>query len=129
MSTTPWPWPLDSTTDRARRVALSYRRLMELALAGQIDDPATAFDNLDSKWLELGQHWIKPNEQPLNLDDWLTPGEMAALLCIDARALRDWARRGHLRIIHTSTGQRRYNVGDVVSYAQNRRQRRAKTLV
>ena len=123
----PWPWTADSREDRARRVALSYRRLMELALDGYIDDPATAFATLDAKWQELGQHWIKPVEAQLDLDDWLTPGELAELFSLDARAFRDWARRGHLRMLVTD-GQRRYNVGDVVSYSKTRRQRRSRAL-
>ena len=114
-----WPWPSDSREDRARRVALSYRRLMELALDGQIDDPATAFDALDAKWQELGQHWVKPVEEPLNLDDWLSPTRLAVLFSLDARVFRDWARRGQIRVLDID-GQRRYNVGDVVAYSRKR---------
>jgi excisionase family DNA binding protein len=120
MTSSTWPWPADSREDRARRIALSYRRLIELALTGDIDNPATALADLDTKWQELGQTWITPTQQPLRLDDWLTPAELAELLGIDARSFRDWARRGHIRAI-TTAGTRRYCVGDIVTYGAKRR--------
>lgn len=119
----PWPWPTDSPTDRARRVALSYRRLMELTLAGEISDPAAALVKLDTKWQELGQHWLIPSMVPLDLDEWLPAGEMAELFHVDPRAFRDWHRRGHIRMIVNANHQRCYCVGDVVEYARSRTSR------
>jgi hypothetical protein len=116
---TKWPWHADNREDRARRVALSYRRLMELAMNGQIDDPATAFTALDAKWQELGQGWVKPSDAPLDTDDWLTAAELAELLFIDPHSFRNWAQRGRIRVI-TEYGVRRYCVGDIVSYYAQR---------
>lgn len=93
---------------------------MELALAGEIADPATALAKLDSKWQELGQHWLIPSMAPLDLDAWLPAGEMAELFHVDARAFRDWHRRGHIRMLINATGQRCYCVGDIVEYARVR---------
>lgn len=119
-----WPWPGDTREDRARRVALSYRRLMEMALQGQIEDLAKAFEALDSKWIELGQHWVKPGDVPLDLDDWLAPADLVELFGVDAHDLRNWAQRGHIRSIRLSSRRSLYCVGDVVAYARKRRQQR-----
>jgi hypothetical protein len=124
-----WPWCGDTREDRARRVALSYRRLMEMALAGQIDDPAAAFEQLDSKWLELGQHWLKPGQTPLDLDEWMTPADMAELFSIDPHDLRNWAARGHIRAIIDSSRRHLYCVGDVVEYARQRHVRRSGSMM
>jgi hypothetical protein len=121
-----WPWSTDTREDKARRVALSYRRLIELALQGQIDDLAIALAALDTKWLELGQGWIKPvGSAPLRLDDWLPPGELSEMFNVDMRAFRDWARRGHIRVMrdpaqYGTPGYTRYCVGDIVSYWRKR---------
>lgn len=116
---TKWPWHADTREDRARRVALSYRRLMELALDGQIDNPTKALNDLDTKWQELGQGWVKPADTPLDMDGWLTAAELVELLHLDPHAPRDWARRGRIRVM-TIHGVRRYCVGDIVAYAANR---------
>jgi hypothetical protein len=117
----PWPWPADTREDKARRIAMSYRRLIELALMGQIDDLKTAFDTLDTKWNELGQTWIHPTDsRPLRLDEWLRPGELAELFDIDPHAFRDWARRGHIRVMRNDAGWRIYCVGDIVEYWRKR---------
>lgn len=115
-----WPWPENGRVDRTRRVATSYRRLLELALAGQIDDPAAALADLDNRWNELGQGWVTPSDQPLYLDDWLTPSELAELFHVDSQSFRHWARRGHISSIVSTDGVRRYRVGDVVEYARRR---------
>ena len=82
-------------------MALSYRRLIQLALAGEIDDPASALADLDAKWQELGQGWVNPADTPLRMDDWLPPGELAESFHVDAQSFRHWARRGHIRILMT----------------------------
>jgi len=118
-----WPWPTDSREDRARRVALSYKRLIELALAGQIDDPASALQQLNTKWQKLGQGWVKPADTPLHLDDWLTPAELAELFHVDPQSFSHWARRGHIRAVDRN-GKRLYRVGDIVAYSARRGKRR-----
>lgn len=112
-----WPWPNDSREDRARRVALSYRQLVELIAAGRIEDAGESLTRLDAKWSELGQGWVRPTHAPLDTDAWLAPAELAELLHIDARNICHWARRGHIRPAIDG----RYNVGDVIRYGARMR--------
>jgi hypothetical protein len=118
----PWPWPTDSREDRVRRVALAYRQLIDLVLAGRIDDLLDARDKLDERWSELGQGWVRPTYAPLDPEAWLTPAELAELLYIDPHALRNWHRRGHIRRIQNGDSFT-YNVGDVMSYYAARHRR------
>jgi hypothetical protein len=112
------PWPTDSREDRARRVALSYRQLAELIIAGRLPDPDAALRRLDEKWQELAQGWVVPTMAPLDPEAWLAPAELAELLYIEARALRDWHRLGHVRRMRHQgeSAPWRYNVGDVIRY-------------
>jgi hypothetical protein len=115
-----WPWPTDTREDRARRVALSYRQLAELIIAGRLPDPVASLRRLDDKWQELSQGWVVPTMAPLDPDAWLPPADLAELMFIEARALKDWHRRGHVRRIRSATGWL-YSVGDVIRYyAQGR---------
>jgi predicted site-specific integrase-resolvase len=59
---------------------------------------------------------------PLDLDAWLAAGEVADVLGIAARRLRDWARYGHVRC-YVADGVHRYSVGDVVNYQRRRAKR------
>jgi hypothetical protein len=115
-----WPWPTDSREDRARRVALAYRQLAELMIAGQLPDPVASLRRLDDKWIELGQGWVVPTHAPLDPDAWLSPSELAELLHLEARALQDWHRRGHIRRIKRHGSPAVYSVGDVIKYYAKR---------
>lgn len=118
-----WPWP-DNQVDRARRIALSYRQLIEMALDGKIDDPRAALDLVDAKWDNLGESWVTPTQPPIDPDAWLTPAEIADQLHITARSLRDMHRAGHVNRIECNGRQYRYLVGDVIRYEDNRRRQR-----
>lgn len=121
-----WPWPRDSREDRAKRVALSYRHLIETIASGGLHDDIAieaALATLDGRWCELGAGWVRPTMAPLDLDDWLTAAEMAELFHQEAKTIYDWGRRGNIRV-HGVHGVRRYNVGDIVSYQCERRLRR-----
>jgi hypothetical protein len=118
-----WPWPTDSREDRARRVALSYRQLVELIISGQLADPGAALRRLDEKWQELAQGWVVPTAAPLDPEAWLSPGELAELFHVDAHSFRNWHQRGHIRRMRrVSPGNCDwiYNVGDVISYYARR---------
>lgn len=117
-----WPWSGDTREDRAKRVALSYRRLAQQFAAGDVTDQDGALADLDGRWRELGAGWIEPTSVPLDLDAWLRAGAMAELLSIDPRCLRDWARLGHIRVLQMG-GARHYCVGDIVGYQRKRRLR------
>ena len=111
-----WPWPTDSREDRARRVALSYRQLVEMAIAGRIPCLPDALAKLDERWCSLSQGWVKPTHAPLDPESWLTPKEIADLLHIDTHDLRNWHARGHVRRRETQGFPPRYSVEDVIKY-------------
>lgn len=118
---TAWPYPDGTAEDRAKRVALSYRRALELASLDQLGEPlADTLAELDSRWQNHGATWVKPTADPLDLDEWLPAGQLAELLAIDPQRLRDWARRSRIRVI-VKSGVRHYCVGDVVAYQRDRR--------
>ena len=118
-----WPWPRDSREDRAKRVALSYRHLVEAIGRGDVDDVEVALDGLDDRWEHYGAGWVRPTSEPLRLDDWLTSAEMGALFHQASATVREWGRRKNIRV-EMIDGTRRYNVGDVVTYQRTRRLRR-----
>lgn len=112
----------ESAEDRAKQVAHSYRRLAQRIADGDTDDPSIALEALDEHWSSHGAGWVRPSQQPLDLDAWCTAGELAELLGIDPQRLRDWARRGHIRSGRFGVAMVRcYCVGDVVAYQRRRR--------
>lgn len=119
----PWPWPRDSREDRAKRVALSYRHLIEDIARGAVADPGAALETLDNRWCDLGAGWVRPTLVPLNTDDWLTEAEAAELFHQAPKTVYAWGRRGQIRVGHAADGARIYNVGDIVSYQSRRRLR------
>lgn len=118
-----WPWPRDSREDRAKRVALSYRHAME-AFAEEHVDVAGALRTLDDRWSELGAGWVRPTLAPLDLDEWLPAAQMGDLFHQEAKTVREWGRRGNVRV-EVFAGLQHYNVGDVVAYQRVRRLRRS----
>lgn len=120
-----WPWPGDSREEKARRVALSYRHLVEVLLTTGLKDPQAALAELDAKWLDLQQFWLFADRRPLNVDEWLSASEMAEIVFLPAQVIRMWGVRGHVRV-RVLDGLNRYNVGDVVEYEAAQRNRRAR---
>lgn len=120
-----WPWPGDSREDKARRVALSYKHFVLQVLRGEILDPLSSLDDLDRRWAELGQNWITEQREPLRFGDWLSATEMGQLLSLPANQIRVWGIRQHIRV-DISSGQNRYNVGDVVEHEAKQRAKRIK---
>lgn len=110
---TQWPWPQDNREDRARRIALSYRKLCA--------DNGINTQTLDQHWETLGQTWLTPTELP-NLDAWITETEAAQLFSQPTKSIYDWGRRGHIRVLHTPEG-RRVNIADILDYSKRRRKR------
>lgn len=113
-----WPWPGDSREDRAKRVALSYRTAL-------LNHAPEAAETLDEHWISLEQGWVRPTNQPLRLDDWLTEAEMADLLSISPKGVYMLGHRQRVRV-HTVNGVRLYCVADIVEYHQKRRLWRAR---
>jgi predicted site-specific integrase-resolvase len=59
----------------------------------------------------------------MRVDDWLTAEEMGELFHQSPKSIYDWGRRGRIRVM-VDYGVRRYNVGDVIEYARDRRRQR-----
>jgi excisionase family DNA binding protein len=55
----------------------------------------------------------------------LTPGEVAAILHVDANTVARWSNEGRLRAIRTPGGHRRYPASEVLSLARSNGSRQA----
>jgi hypothetical protein len=97
--TNPWPWPGDTPTERARRIANSL-----LALLPDDERPMWA-----ARAHALGETWLGETLLRWSVDDVVTPGEAAALVHRSTADLRKWVQRGVLA--RTGKG---YRVGDVI---------------
>jgi hypothetical protein len=111
-----WPWPADSPTDQARRVAQSYRA----ALLAQLPDECAA---LDRRMVELGQSWIAPQVHQYDPMDLLTVAEVADYCSVKINTVYEWRRRG-LEVTTTPDGDR-HRVDHVDAYRARVRRRRA----
>lgn len=133
MTAKPWPWPGDTKEDKAKRVALSYRGLVQRVTQGHCDDPAGDLHRLDEHWAELDIHWTRPSRIPFDPDDLLTAAEVvvcfAHFTTLTEGQVRQWAymkRKGGEGINEElgSDGKPRYQAGDVMAYLVRQRQRR-----
>lgn len=111
-----WPYPGDSPTARARRVAHAYRAELEA------HNPK-ACGWLDERMRSWGQHWVVPRLVTLTPDRLLTAAEAADVLCIDPGSVYTLVARQRLTGIRTEAGWR-FRAGDVLALAENRRTRR-----
>lgn len=114
----PWRWPADSPTDRARRVAQSYRA----ALLARLPDVCAA---LDREMVALGQGWVVPQVAQYQELDLLTVHEVADYCGVKLDTVYQWRRRG-LRVTETADGDR-YRVDHVLEYRRKVRLRRVST--
>lgn len=127
MRSDPWPFPEDSTLERSRKVARSYRD----ALMG-VDPEHCAF--LDSKAVEAGQGWVCPTQIPSEalieaFDSVMGPKDIAFLLGIPASTIYGWASKGLLdRATEDGEGnpldpsaRPKYRVRDVVMVGNRRK--------
>ncbi|AMQ67041.1 MULTISPECIES: hypothetical protein [Mycolicibacterium] len=121
-----WRFPGDTAEDKAKRVALSYRRLAE-----QMNPDAVA--NLDRQWQDQGVYWTVPSDEPIDHDAWLTAADMVLhlkhLVTLNEQQIRQMAyrkRKGRDGIIEEpgADGRPRYNVGDLLAYLTRQRTRR-----
>lgn len=108
-----WPWPGDNREERAKRVALAYRTAL-------FNHAPEACEVLDEHWISLDQFWIRPTNQPLRLDDWLTEKEIGEMLSISSKGVYMLGHRGRIPCYEVN-GVRLYRVGDVVQYHSERR--------
>lgn len=121
--------PGDSREDVAKRVALSAIGLLQEVIDGELDrdSAATALEMFHIAWQAEGVNWTRPDERPLNLDEWLTAAEMADLVEVAVPTIRQWRHRGHIstRWCHTRKCAT-YNVGEVLAYQRRQREARAR---
>jgi excisionase family DNA binding protein len=104
----PWPYPGDSPTARARRVAHAYRaRLQSIA-----PDQSDALDHL---FTSMGEIWVAPRVITVQVDEWLTPEQAADLGGVGVATLRAWRSRGRLTGVRTPGGEWRYRAGDILA--------------
>jgi hypothetical protein len=130
----PWPWPQDTPEDKAKRVALSYRGLLQRITQGQCKDPAGDLHRLDDHWHNLGHYWMTPTQAPLDEDAWLSAADLVVALShlhhFTENQVRNWAYRRRRRIgdgiteTTDHTGRPLYNVGDALAYLTRQRNRR-----
>lgn len=124
----PWPWPGDTREDKAKRVALSYRGILQRITQGACEDPAGDLHRMDEHWAQLGVHWPRPRPDLLidNEDEWMSAPDLADALDRDRRDIYNWARLGHIEQRAGPDGAPEYSVSSVVAYNTKLRQRRIK---
>lgn len=134
MGDKPWPWPDDTPEDKAKRVARSYRGLVQSIAQGRCTDPAGDLHRLDQHWLELDQHWVMPQVVPFDPDEWLSAADMVVAFAhyktLTEGQIRNWAylkRRGADGIseVPGPDGRPLYNTGDVMSHLVRQARRRS----
>lgn len=108
---TAWPWPGDTPTERARRIANSLLALL----------PAEERPTWIKRAHELGETWLGETIVTHELDDVLTPADAGRLLAVTPAILRNWVRLGVLQ--RTGTG---YTVKDLLDAAAEIRKRRVR---
>lgn len=114
--TDPWPWPGESSTERARRIANSL-----LALLPEEERAIWA-----ARAHAVGETWLGASLQRWTVDDVIPPREAAGLVHVTPAHLRSWIRMGVLR--RTGTGYRVKDVLDASAELHRRRQTRTRTV-
>lgn len=100
-----WPWPADSSTERARRVALSYREALR-------DHDPQHCDGLDRTVLQFGESWILPAAEIPEVE-FMSAKDLGVVLGMPASTIRAWASRGHIDSRVDDGGSPLYSVVEV----------------
>ena len=83
-----WPFPGDTSLDRARKIALMYRaRLRALSV--------DACDDADRAANESGETWVTPQLATVDDTDAITGDEAADLVNVTEDVIRQWACTPH----------------------------------
>lgn len=84
----PWPNPIDTPLDRARKITGMYRsRLKALAPA--------ACAEADRVAVSFGEDWMVDKPEVVEPEQELTTAEAADLIRVSPRRIRDWAQAEH----------------------------------
>lgn len=106
-----WPWPGDTTLDRARRIANSLLALL----------PAEERERHVATAHRLGETWLGGDLLRWTLDDVVSTAEAAGIIHVKPSTVRKWHSEGAL----ANRGRGRYRVGDVLDCAATKRAKRA----
>ncbi|WP_372663646.1 helix-turn-helix transcriptional regulator [Amycolatopsis kentuckyensis] len=112
-----WPWPADTTLDRARRVAQAYRQALEKAAPEECA-------RLDAQMAAVGQTWALPVVSPHESLDLLTADLAAEEMRVARRTIYAWREKG-LPVVETPDGPR-YRVADLHEFLAAQRRHRAR---
>lgn len=107
-----WPWPGDTPTDRARRIANSL--LVQLAPDQQREAIVAA--------RAVGETWLGADLLRFEADDIVTTEQAAQLVHVSPAMIRKWHSRGLLERAGDQPG--RYRVGAVLGCAAQLRRTR-----
>jgi len=121
----PWPWPEDSREDRAKRIAGTYRGLVQRIAQGLCEDPAVDLDRLDQHWCDLGAFWVMPPQAEINEQDWVDVRTAAHYADRSEQTIRVWAHRDLIDAREGADGAPEYRVASLIEYANTQRNQRA----
>ena len=107
-----WPWPGDTATERARRIANSLLGLL----------PDGERDIAIRKARAVGETWLGANLLRWTKDDVVTTAQAAELIHMRPSTIRKWHSQGHLPNHLGRPG--RYVVAAVLDCAAQRRRER-----
>lgn len=118
-----WPWPGDTPTERARRIANS--------LVALLPEPDRTL--MIAKAHALGETWLGSSLVVHEPDETITTRDAAAMLCVGEDTIRAWATRAHpddptrplLARVGWRGGFRTYKVADLLDAARLIRTARA----
>jgi hypothetical protein len=111
-----WPYPGDSPTARARRVAHAYRHALEQAAPDHCA-------NLDKTMYDYGQHWVVPRLVTVDPAAWLTAADAADLAAVNPATLRHLRHTGRLTGRRLSARRWEYLAGDILALSATPRKR------
>lgn len=106
-----WPWPGDTPTERARRIANSLLTLL----------PADEQPTWIAQARAVGETWLGADLVRWTADDIVTTATAADLVHVLPATIRRWHSDGEL----PNKSRGRYRVGDVLDCAAARRKRRS----
>lgn len=82
-----WPWPGDTALTRARRIAASYRAVLE-------DIAPDICHQLDQQMITMGVDWIVPRVVAWSEDDWMSAEQVAQYAGVSLATVYSWRHRG-----------------------------------